>query len=426
MGADLSPLRIAAAVEAGSLIVLVVNRLTVHHPFVTSATGPVHGTAYLAVIALALLASTAGRRARYAALVPGIGGYLALRLMDRVGSTTSAAPTSTPGEPAEARPENPGDLCSGTTDPTAGADSDTAVIVHALVKDFGHGRVVGPLTFAVPSGSVTGFIGPNGAGKTTTIRMLLGLIRPSGGDATILGQSVRQPARYLSSVGAPVEGPASYPGLSGRQNLRVHARLGGIPSARIDEVLDMVELTDRADDRVSRYSFGMRQRLGIAAALLPRPRLLVLDEPANGLDPHGIAELLLRRLADDGTTCLISSHLLNEIEHTCDHLVALNDGKIVFAGPRRDLTASRILLRPEDPDALPSLAEVLAGLGYQAHCRAGAMVIDAPAADAPGCNRAAMHAGITLAQLRPEVTGLEQAFLALTADQPQSLPGGLR
>ncbi|RKN38266.1 ATP-binding cassette domain-containing protein [Micromonospora endolithica] len=336
---------------------------------------------------------------------------------------------SVPSDPAEARPEDLGGLCAGTADPAGSeTDNDMAITVDALVKDFGHGRVVGPLTFTVPSGSITGFIGPNGAGKTTTIRMLLGLIRPTGGDATVLGQSVRQPARYLASVGALVEGPASYPGLSGRQNLRVHARLGGIPAARIDEVLDMVELTDRADDRVSRYSFGMRQRLGIAAALLPRPRLLVLDEPANGLDPHGIAELrlLLRRLADDGTTCLISSHLLNEIEHTCDHLVALHQGKIVFAGPRRDLITSRLLLRPEDPSALPALAEVLTGLGYQAHRRAGAMVIDAPAADAPGCNRAAMDAGITLAELRPEATGLEQAFLALTAGQPQSLPVGLR
>ena len=206
-----------------------------------------------------------------------------------------------------------------------------------LSKHFGKVTAVDGLTIGVPAGTIAGFIGPNGSGKTTTIRLLLGLVRPDAGRATILGQPLTNALGYLPRVGALVEAPAFYPSLSARTNLDVLARLGGYPSSRVREVLDVVELSDRARDAVGSYSLGMKQRLGVAIALLPDPDLLILDEPANGLDPLGIIATrdLMRRLREQGKTIFLSSHLLGELEQVADWLIVLHRGKALYDGPAR-------------------------------------------------------------------------------------------
>ncbi len=221
--------------------------------------------------------------------------------------------------------------------------SALAVVTLGLTKEFGDRRVVDSLDLTIPSGSVCGFVGPNGAGKTTTIRMLLGLIRPTSGEGQILDGDIRFPSSYLARVGALIESPAFYPALSGRDNLVVLTRLGQLPSSTIDNVLERVGLADRSADRFSRYSLGMKQRLGIAAALLADPSLLILDEPTNGLDPAGIVEMrtLIRSLADEGMTIFVSSHLLSEIGHICDHVVMIRSGRNVFQGSVDELRGMR-------------------------------------------------------------------------------------
>lgn len=213
--------------------------------------------------------------------------------------------------------------------------SPLAIETRGLSKHFGPRKAVDSLTISVPSGAITGFVGPNGAGKTTTIRMLLGLIRPNAGSAVVLGQAISHPRMYLPRVGALAESPAFYPSLSGRKNLEVLALLGGHSRSRISQVLEIVGLSDRARDLVGKYSLGMKQRLGVAMALLPDPELLILDEPANGLDPLGIIEMrdLLRSLRDQGKTIFLSSHLLGELEQIIDWLVVLNQGQALFNGP---------------------------------------------------------------------------------------------
>lgn len=222
-------------------------------------------------------------------------------------------------------------------------DATPAIETLGLSKHFGKRKAVDDLTIRIPSGSIAGFVGPNGAGKTTTIRLLLGLLRPSAGTATILGHPLAQRARYLPRVGALVEAPVFYPSLSGRTNLEVLARLGDYPRARVEQVLELVELSDRARDAASTYSQGMKQRLGLAMALLPDPELLLLDEPANGLDPLGIIQMrdLLRRLREQGKTIFLSSHLLGELERVADWLVILNQGQALFSAPARDLLEPR-------------------------------------------------------------------------------------
>ena len=191
----------------------------------------------------------------------------------------------------------------------------------------------------MPAGVVAGFVGPNGAGKTTTMAMLLGLVTPTAGTGTVLGEPLGDPAAYLGGVGALIEGPAFYPALTGAQNLAVLATAAGHDPAQIPELLDRVGLAARADDRVRRYSFGMKQRLGIAAALLGDPRLLILDEPINGLDPAGVHEMrgLIGRLASGGRTVLVSSHVLAELEQVCDWLIVIDGGRLVFQGPAAEL-----------------------------------------------------------------------------------------
>ena len=274
----------------------------------------------------------------------------------------------------------------------------------------------------MPTGVVYGFLGPNGAGKTTTMRLLTGLIHPDGGTIEVLGKPFgRGDRRRLFDVGALVESPAFYPYLSGRANLRALAASGApTPKHRPDEVLELVGLRERGGDKVSTYSLGMKQRLGIAGALLNDPKLLLLDEPANGLDPAGIREIraLLRNLANGGMTVFVSSHLLSEVETICDHIVVIDRGKLLVQGDLHALLAtqrSEIVAAPEFAADAAALCAIATGQGHQAHVADGVVHILAPPAWAPELNRRAMAQGITLASLGVQGGTLEEAFFSMTA-----------
>ena len=303
-----------------------------------------------------------------------------------------------------------------------------AIRSSGLTKRFGDRAAVDGLDLAVPRGVVCGFIGPNGAGKTTTLRMLLGLVRPTAGTAEVLGASIERPQDYLPRVGALIEGPAFYPTLSGRRNLDVLARLGRLPRERIDPLIDRVGLAGRGGEAFASYSLGMKQRLGIAAALLPEPELLVLDEPANGLDPAGIREIraLLRGLTSDGMTVFVSSHLLGEIQAICDHLVVIDQGRLVFQGPIGELLdgqRSEVVAAPENAEDLPALAALCERAGHPATVVGGGLRMVAERGWAPELNRRAMAEGITLASLGVSQGTLEEAFLSMT-DATGSSPEG--
>jgi len=219
----------------------------------------------------------------------------------------------------------------------------TDIEIRQLSKQFGRVRAVEDLTVAIAPGRVTGFLGPNGAGKTTTLRMALGLVRPSAGEVLIGGRPYARLDSPRRTVGAVLEATGFHPGRRGRDHLRILAAVARVPAGRVDEVLDLVGLDPAAAGRrVRGYSLGMRQRLGLAAALLGDPAVLVLDEPANGLDPEGIAWLraLLRRLAAEGRTVLVSSHVLSEVAQTADDVVIINEGRLRYAGPLADLTGA--------------------------------------------------------------------------------------
>ncbi len=276
----------------------------------------------------------------------------------------------------------------------------------------------------IPRGSVCGFVGPNGAGKTTTIRMLLGLIRPSAGSGTVLDGDLDNPETFLHKVGALIEAPAFYPQLSGRNNLLTLARLGGIDRASIGPILERVGLLQRSGDTYRSYSLGMKQRLGIAAALLPQPELLILDEPTNGLDPAGIVEMrdLIRSLTDEGMTVFVSSHLLAEIEHICDRLIMISDGRTVFQGEVEQLRATRgdeLVLRPEAAASLATLSALVRQAGFTAHVEdssmgSGTLVVEAGSHQAAALNRMAMEADIALVHISTRARSLEEAFFELT------------
>src|SRR5689334_292377 len=221
--------------------------------------------------------------------------------------------------------------------------SDHPVEVRGLVKRYGPNRVVDGVDLTVEPGDIYGYLGPNGAGKTTTLRMLLGLIRRDGGTIRLFGHDPAAGAAALEDVAGFVEAPTFYPYLSGRENLEFLAALdGGVARRRLDEALDRVDLLGRSDERVGTYSLGMRQRLGIAASLMRSPKLLVLDEPANGLDPAGMRDLrsLVSSLPEQGVTVLYSSHLLSEVEEVCSRVAIVNDGRISFEGRLDELRAS--------------------------------------------------------------------------------------
>jgi ABC-2 type transport system ATP-binding protein len=295
-----------------------------------------------------------------------------------------------------------------------------AVRTAALSKRFDERTVVDAVDLAIPRGIVSGLVGPNGAGKTTTLRMLLGLVVPTSGDGEILGAPLATPAAYLDRVGALIEAPAFYAGLSGRRNLELLAELGGHDRRRVDALLADGGLTDQAGDRYRSYSLGMKQRLGIAAALLPNPELLILDEPTNGLDPEGIREirLILRRLADAGLTIVVSSHRLDEIQSVCDHLVIMDGGRLLFQGDIKGLVARQrpeVVAVPADPADRGRVVALAREAGYDVRVAGDRIHIVADPEAGAALNAAAAGAGITLAAIWPTHGSLEDAYFALTA-----------
>ena len=290
--------------------------------------------------------------------------------------------------------------------------------IAGLKKTFGTVRAVDDLSFTVPSGTVTGFLGPNGAGKTTTLRCLLGLVTPTSGTATIGGVPYARLPHPSATVGAMLEAASFHPGRSGRDHLRVYCTINGFPDSRADEVLGLVGLTGPGKDRVAGYSMGMRQRLGLAAALLGDPRVLILDEPANGLDPEGIAWLrgFIRKMADEGRTVLVSSHVLSEVEQTVDNVVIISRGSLVRQGTIAELADSHgtaVLVRgPEMPRLAAALPEHVTATES-----AGGLRIVGSSTDEIG--HVAFTERIELSELAAERSDLEDIFLALTVDGGQ-------
>jgi ABC-2 type transport system ATP-binding protein len=293
--------------------------------------------------------------------------------------------------------------------------SDGQIVVSGLTKHYKRVRAVDNLSFEVQPGRVTGFLGPNGAGKTTTLRMLLNLVTPTAGTATIGGQRYADLPHPVRAVGAVLEASSAHKARSGRNHLRVIAASAGLPAERVDEVLDLVGLTPAAKRKFKGYSLGMRQRLGIAAALLGDPHVLILDEPANGLDPEGIRWMrdLLKGLASNGRTVLVSSHLLSEMQILADDLVIIAAGRLVRQGSMGAVvdsmaTSSRVRVRTPD-------AEKLAGALTDATIEPGPDgVLLITGADASTVGAAALTAGVVLHELVTERPDLERVFLELT------------
>ncbi len=276
------------------------------------------------------------------------------------------------------------------------------------------------LDLTVPEGGVFGFLGPNGAGKTTAIRCLVGLIRPTAGDVRVLGAPVPSALpSVISNIGAIVETPALFPNFSGRRNLRLMARTAGIGYDKVEHVLAEVGLTERAGQTVKGYSLGMRQRLGLAAALLKDPKLLILDEPANGLDPSGIRAMrdLIRRMGDEGRTVFLSSHLLSEIEQTCDRVALLTKGRCIASGSVGEILklgqqAGGHIVQVPDPRAA---ADVLAAAGMSATLQGSELLVATGEHGPAHINEVLGRNGIWLSGLRPQSRTLEDVFLELTA-----------
>ena len=299
-------------------------------------------------------------------------------------------------------------------------DRATSIEVAGLSKDFGAIRAVDDLSFAVRPARVTGFLEPNGAGKTTTLRMLLGLVTPTVGTATIDGIAYRDLVDPIGTVGAALEAASFHPGRTARNHLRVLAAAAGIATARVATVLDLVGLSSAADRRTGGYSLGMRQRLALAATMLGDPRVLILDEPANGLDPEGIAWLrgFLRHLAHgEGRTVLVSSHVLSEVEQTVDEVVIIARGRLVRAAPLAELSGSAGLAVLVGTPTPQELVDALRGAGLSAEPSGGGL-LRVGGVDAAAVGNLAFLAGIEVHQLRTETTDLERLFLSLTADEP--------
>jgi ABC-2 type transport system ATP-binding protein len=282
-------------------------------------------------------------------------------------------------------------------------------------------RAVDGLDLTVEEGGVFGFLGPNGSGKTTTIRMLLGLVRADAGRMTVFGQPVPEALpQIVDRIGALVETPLFFPNFSGRLNLELLAGVAGLPDKRVDEVLEQVGLAGRASDRVKGYSLGMRQRLGIAAALLKRPQLLILDEPTNGLDPAGIREIreLVRALGAGGTTVFLSSHLLSEVEQVCDRVAILSRGRCIVSGSVADVLASRSTgeLRVRVDDAAAAMS-ILDAAGVAAVAGADPQTLTVSGVDDPAfVTETLARRKVYLRELTPVAVDLESVFLGLTQE----------
>ena len=306
--------------------------------------------------------------------------------------------------------------------------SATPIEARGLVKRYGDVTAVDDVDLTVGAGEVYGYLGPNGAGKTTSLRMLLGLIRPDAGSAKLFGRDpLVEGARALDGVAGFVEAPRFYPYLSGRRNLELVAALDGDGAAgRIGEALDTVELTARAKDRVGGYSHGMRQRLGIAAALIRAPRLLLLDEPTTGLDPGGMRDMrqLVRRLAGQGITVLLSSHLMGEVEELCDRVAIVRSGRVVHEGSLQELlasTAGRYALRTTDDVRAAAVAAERHGV-TDVRFADGGLTLTAGDEAVTALSIALGEAGIGIAALVPRTASLEELFFRMTEGDASPAP----
>jgi ABC-type multidrug transport system ATPase subunit len=308
-----------------------------------------------------------------------------------------------------------------------GPSQEPAIEMNDLTKIYGSLTAVSSLNLTIPQGVIFGFLGPNGAGKTTTIRMLLGLIKPSSGNARILGHDIGlERPKILPQVGAIVESPTFYPYLSGRDNLRELARvLGGVPSSRIEEVLELVELSPRAKDKVKTYSLGMKQRLGIAAALLNRPRLIFLDEPTNGLDPQGTVDMrnLILQLGQSGHTVFLSSHLLHEVEQVCSHVAIINKGKLIVQGEVQQLLHGQGTVNLE-VSPVSAAVEILSNRfvqkGLVKTLGSNQLQTSLSAERVPEAVQALVEAGVRIYSVAPYKASLEDYFLAITGTEADS------
>jgi ABC-2 type transport system ATP-binding protein len=288
-----------------------------------------------------------------------------------------------------------------------------------VTKRFGDVVAVHQLSFAVDQGSVVGFLGPNGAGKTTTLRILLGLVAPTSGRATIDGQLYRQLPEPLHVVGAVLESSGAYPGRTARNHLRVEAQLAGESRSRVDEVLDLVGLSEAADRRVGKFSLGMRQRLGLAGALLCDPEILILDEPANGLDPEGVHWLrrMLRGLAAEGRTVLVSSHILAEVAQTVDSVVILDHGRLVAQSSLAELMAAAHSSLRVRTSRAEDLRDALTARGIGAQL-VGPDQLEITGASGEQVGFLAAEKGIPIFETMAGPADLEDIFLHLTANEP--------
>jgi ABC-2 type transport system ATP-binding protein len=294
--------------------------------------------------------------------------------------------------------------------------TDGIVTTERLTKAYGRRTAVDAVSLTVRRGEIYGFLGPNGAGKTTTLRMLMGLVRPSSGSARVLRGRPGDPA-VLRRVGALIEGPGFYPYLSGRDNLRVLARYNRLDDREVEAVLEQVELRDRAGDRFKSYSLGMKQRLGVAAALLGEPDLLILDEPTNGLDPAGMADMraLLRRVVERGQTVLLSSHLLGEVQQICDRVGVISHGRLLTESTVTELRgASSILVRAHPVDDVVGTVDRLYGERTAQVGPDGAVRVAVGTEHSAELTRSLVEAGVAVHEVRPVERSLEEVFFEMT------------
>jgi ABC-2 type transport system ATP-binding protein len=393
-------MRAVSALELLSLAVILTNRITVHNPLVTSTGGPVHGLLYISTIFLALILPIP-RASKWLAAIPGIGGLVALWSTRWLGA----------GEEKSDLPP------AGELDLTDEEYGSAVVIADGVTATLSSTSRIGPLNFTVPRGAITGVVGPNGAGKTTALRMMCGLVSPTSGsmefldDKHVQGRAVR--------VGALIDSPGLLPSLTARENLLVLTRLAEWPSKVADRALERVEMTYAANIRVDTFSLGMKQRLGLASALLGEPEVVILDEPTNGLDPRGKTEFreFLRELRRNGTTVILATHALEEVEELCDHLIAIDHGRVIFRGAPGEMLATipeTIRCRSEDASGLAAAAKAFAEAGYDVNHTEDAVHVRTGRSNGSHLNQIAAGAGTTLSEIAPVHATLEQALLRLT------------